>query len=102
MSTFFLVVGSVMALVLGAAGAVALVTGRIVLPWFQGGVSRPGLWGAGALLLAGGLAATRRMPSGGNMPLVLVGLSLMTASQLLEEPRRTRSGRAAGSANRSK
>ncbi|MGJ3561438.1 hypothetical protein ACR6C2_37050 [Streptomyces sp. INA 01156] len=44
MSTFFLVVGSVMALVLGAAGAVALVTGRIVLPWFQGGVSRPGLW----------------------------------------------------------
>ncbi|MEV0694529.1 hypothetical protein [Streptomyces sp. NPDC050388] len=102
MSTFFLVAGSAMALVLGAAGAVALVTGRIVLPWFQGGVSRPGLWGAGALLLAGGLAATRRMPSGGNMPLVLVGLSLMTAAQLLEEPRQTRSGRTVRSANRSK
>ncbi|CAL9398535.1 hypothetical protein [Streptomyces sp. Tu 3180] len=89
MSTFVLAVGLVMALVLGAAGAVALVTGRIVLPWFRDGVSRPGLWGAGALLLAGGLAAAHLMPFGGNMPLVLGGLVLVAASQFLE-PRRTR------------
>ncbi|MFF9218350.1 hypothetical protein [Streptomyces viridosporus] len=96
MSTFFLAVGLVMALVLGVAGSVALVAGRIVLPWFRDSVSRPGLWGAGALLLAGGLAATPAMPFGGNMPLILVGLSLMTASQFIEEPRRARTGRTRG------
>ncbi|EFE66331.1 predicted protein [Streptomyces viridosporus ATCC 14672] len=36
------------------------------------------------------------MPFGGNMPLILVGLSLMTASQFIEEPRRARTGRTRG------
>ncbi|CAL9622864.1 hypothetical protein SUDANB176_05885 [Streptomyces sp. enrichment culture] len=87
MSALVPAVGLVMALVLGAAGAVALVTGRVVLPWFRGSVGRPGLWGAGALLLAGGLAAGRLMPFGGNMPLVLGGLVLVAVSQFLEPPR---------------
>ncbi|WP_081236914.1 hypothetical protein [Streptomyces viridosporus] len=99
MSTFFLAVGLVMALVLGVAGAVALVTGRVVLPWLRGSVSRPGLWGVGALVLAGGLATARLTPVEVYVPLFLGGAVLIGASQFLGS-RRTRPDRTAGAVNR--
>ncbi|MFF9218351.1 hypothetical protein [Streptomyces viridosporus] len=92
MSTFFLAVGLVMALVLGVAGSVALVTGRVALPWLRGSTNRPRLWGVGALLLAGGLAGARLMPFEVDALLVLSGLAFMGASQFFG-PRRTQPDR---------
>lgn len=73
------VVGDVMALMIGVAGVLAMATGRIAFPWLRGKVSRPGLWGAGALLLAATLATAQLVPFGvrtviGLSGLVLIGL----------------------------
>ncbi|MFE3826638.1 hypothetical protein [Streptomyces sp. NPDC059092] len=89
MSTFFLVVSILIALVLGGVGASTLVTGRVVLPWLSSRVRRPGLWGAGALLLAGAVAGARIMPFEANMALMLAGLALIGSAQILggREPR---------------
>jgi hypothetical protein len=88
--TFFMVVSVVMALVLGAAGLLALMTGRVAFPWLRSSVGRPGIWGAGALLLAGGVAAARIMPFEINVPLVLSGLVLMGLAQMLGRRRADR------------
>ncbi|MFB6989337.1 hypothetical protein [Streptomyces sp. NPDC056304] len=73
----------VMALVLGVVGVLALVTGRVVLPWLSSSVRRPGVWGAGALLLAGAVGGARIMPFEVNVPLMLGGLVLMGLAQVL-------------------
>ncbi|MFF1504850.1 hypothetical protein ACFVZR_34580 [Streptomyces sp. NPDC058316] len=73
----------VMALVLGVVGVLAVVTGRVVLPWLNSSVRRPGVWGAGALLLAGAVGGARIMPFEVNVPLMLGGLVLMGLAQVL-------------------
>ncbi|MFE9862621.1 hypothetical protein ACFYPZ_07580 [Streptomyces sp. NPDC005506] len=73
------VVGDVMALMMGVAGVLAMATGRIAFPWLRGKVTRPGVWGAGALLLAATLATAQFVSFGvrtalGVSGLVLIGL----------------------------
>ncbi|MFG2593680.1 hypothetical protein [Streptomyces sp. NPDC048438] len=80
---FFLIVSMVMALTLGVVGMVTLVTGRVAVPWLRNSVGRPGIWGAGVMLLAAGVAAARVMPFGADMSLMLGGLALAGLSQVL-------------------
>ncbi|MFJ1674982.1 MULTISPECIES: hypothetical protein [unclassified Streptomyces] len=80
---FFLIVSMVMALTFGVVGMVTLVTGRVAVPWLRNSVGRPGVWGAGVMLLAAGVAAARVMPLGANMSLMLGGLVLVGLSQIL-------------------
>ncbi|MEU5404009.1 hypothetical protein ABZ348_32540 [Streptomyces sp. NPDC005963] len=51
MATVFLVIRIVLSLTCVAAGIWAMATGRIAFPWLRRSVHRPGMWGAGALLL---------------------------------------------------
>ncbi|GHH55451.1 hypothetical protein GCM10018773_59870 [Streptomyces candidus] len=83
MSVIFLAVSVVMALVLGVVGVLAVVADRVALPWLNRGVKRPGMWGAGALLLAGALATARIMPFEGTTLLMLSGLVLIGLAQVL-------------------
>ncbi|MFJ4575550.1 hypothetical protein ACIP4W_29890 [Streptomyces sp. NPDC088846] len=80
---FFLIVSMVMSLTFGVVGMVTLVTGRVAVPWLRNSVGRPGVWGAGVMLLAAGVAAARVMPLGANMSLMLGGLVLVGLSQIL-------------------
>ncbi|MEU5158592.1 hypothetical protein AB0G74_03125 [Streptomyces sp. NPDC020875] len=75
MSELFLIISIVMALVLGVAGVIALVAGRVVLPW-NGKVRQARVWGAGALLAAVGLATARLVTYEVTVPLLLGGLLL--------------------------
>lgn len=76
-------------------GGMALFGGR-VLPWFQGRVLAPRMWGAGDLLVGAGAAIGMTGPhwapgvvavSGVAAVCMLAGLTLMTLAQ---RPRRTR------------
>ncbi|MFG2408081.1 hypothetical protein ACGFR8_27825 [Streptomyces brevispora] len=80
---FFLIVSMVMALTLGAVGMVTLVSGRVAVPWLRNSVGRPGVWGAGVMLLAAAIAAARVMPFGANMSVMLGGVVLVGLSQIL-------------------
>ncbi|CAL9481325.1 hypothetical protein SUDANB106_03073 [Streptomyces sp. enrichment culture] len=80
MSVFWTVT-AVMAVALGAAGASALATGRLLFPWLRRSVRRPGVWGAGALLMAASLAVGRWVPPGIHIPLMLGGLVLVLLAQ---------------------
>jgi hypothetical protein len=53
-----LIAVSVIVVLYAVAGVMALTTGRVV-PWAQGRVVRPELWGCGALLFAAGMALCR-------------------------------------------
>ncbi|MFH9489112.1 hypothetical protein ACIPJG_31010 [Streptomyces halstedii] len=83
MSMFFLIVSMVMALTLGGVGTVTLATGRVAVPRLRNGVGRPGVWGAGVMLLAAGVAAARVVPFEADMALMLGGLVLVGLSQVL-------------------
>ncbi|MFE7518589.1 hypothetical protein [Streptomyces halstedii] len=83
MSMFFLIVSMVIALTLGGVGTVTLATGRVAVPWLRNGVGRPGVWGAGVMLLAAGVAAARVVPFEADMALMLGGLVLVGLSQIL-------------------
>ncbi|MFE9923693.1 hypothetical protein ACFYQA_19560 [Streptomyces sp. NPDC005774] len=83
MSALFPVVSMVTALVFGVVGVLALVTGRVVLPWLSSSVRRPGIWGAGALLSAGAVATARIMPFEVNVPIMLGGFVLIGLAQVL-------------------
>ncbi|AWL39626.1 hypothetical protein [Streptomyces halstedii] len=87
MSMFFLIVGMVMALTLGVVGTVTLATGRVAVPWLRKGVGRPGVWGAGVMLLAAGIAAARVVPFEADMALMLGGLVLVGLSQVFGRQR---------------
>ncbi|MTE20715.1 hypothetical protein F0L17_16675 [Streptomyces sp. TRM43335] len=92
MSGFFFVLGAALVLTLGVSGVVAAVTGRVVLPWPCDRVRRPGVWGAGASLLAVGLMAGRTVPVAVRLPLMLVGLVLILLGQILGPRRAGRDG----------
>ncbi|WP_329228061.1 hypothetical protein OG488_10450 [Streptomyces sp. NBC_01460] len=83
---FFLIVSTVTALTLGVVGMVALVTGRVAVPWLRNSVGRPGIWGGGVMLLAAGVAAARVLPFEADMSLILGGLVLVGLSQVLGRP----------------
>lgn len=83
MSMFFLIISMMMALMLGVVGTVTLATGRVAVPWLRRGVGRPGVWGAGVMLLAAGIAAARGMSFEADMALMLGGLVLVGLSQVL-------------------
>ena len=83
MSMFFLIASMVMALTLGGVGTVTLATGRVAVPWLRNGVGRPGVWGAGVMLLAAGVAAACVVPFEADMALMLGGLVLVGLSQVL-------------------
>ncbi|MGW1253994.1 hypothetical protein ACWD5Q_02125 [Streptomyces sp. NPDC002513] len=72
----------------GAAGGMALTTGRMLLPWRRGHVLRPRLWGSGALTFAAGIAMVRFAVtvSGTIAPDVLAagGFVLMVAGGVLQ------------------
>ena len=83
MSTFFLVLGMALALVIGWAGALAVATGKVTFPWLRRSVHRPRLWGVGSLLMAVALA-TVRVTSFPYFPLsMLAGLVLIGLAQFL-------------------
>ncbi|MFF8402574.1 hypothetical protein ACF1AB_36270 [Streptomyces sp. NPDC014846] len=71
------VVGDAMALMMAVAGVPALATGRMVFPWLRGKVARPGVWGAGALLLAVTLATAPFVSFGVRTAVGLSGLALL-------------------------
>ncbi|WP_073946438.1 hypothetical protein [Streptomyces kebangsaanensis] len=82
MSTFFLVIGMVVGLALGVMGVLTLVTDRVAAPWLRSGVGRPRVWGAGALLAGGAVAAARVLPVEVDVPLMLAGAVLMVLAQV--------------------
>ncbi|CAG6395017.1 hypothetical protein NMG29_03140 [Streptomyces cocklensis] len=90
MAALVLVVDMVVAVAFGVVGVLALATGRVVVPWLRRTVRRPALWGAGALLVSGALAGAHVMPYQVDVPLMLGGLALIGAAQILgsREPRR--------------
>ncbi|MFF8861439.1 hypothetical protein ACF08B_05240 [Streptomyces sp. NPDC015139] len=71
------VVGDVMALMTAVAGVLAVATGRMMFPWLRGKVGRPGVWGAGALLLAATLATAPFVSFGVRTAVGLSGLALL-------------------------
>ncbi|MFJ3716219.1 hypothetical protein [Streptomyces sp. NPDC090057] len=77
MSSVVLVLVLTVALMLGVTGALAVMTGRIALPWVRKGVEQPRLWGAGALLLAASLAVAWLVPFRGQSLLLPAGLVLV-------------------------
>lgn len=78
------------ALALAVAGGLALVTGRVLFPWLRRSVRRPGLWGAGNVLLAGAMTgAVAGTPAlWPCAALAVAGLVLIGAAQLLPAPAR--------------
>ncbi|WP_329019295.1 hypothetical protein [Streptomyces sp. NBC_00690] len=82
MATVFLVIRFALALTFAAAGVLALVTGRIAFSWLRRSVHRPGIWGAGALLLGTALGLQPVLPFEVQIPLMILGLLLIGLSQL--------------------
>ncbi len=81
MSTPFTAITMAMAAVLAAEGVLALATGRVFLLWMPRRVNRPGLWGAGTLLMAAALATARITPFELNILLMLSGAVLASLPQ---------------------
>ncbi|BAU85245.1 hypothetical protein SLA_4357 [Streptomyces laurentii] len=87
MLTFYLVVVALAALALAVAGVRALVNDRVPVAWLGRNVTRPRMWGAGAVLMAGAIGTVRFLPAGVDVPLLLAGLALVALSQLLARPK---------------
>ncbi|MFJ3700695.1 MULTISPECIES: hypothetical protein [Streptomyces] len=83
MPTFYILLSVVIALLLGSAGVMTAVTGRVAIPWLRGSVREPMVWGAGALVLALAAAAVRFAGFGVSMALTVTGLLLVCLSYVL-------------------
>lgn len=86
MLTFYLVIIALAALGLAAMGALALITDRVPVARLGRSVTRPRLWGAGALVLAVAIGTVRFLPVQVDVPLLLAGLALVGLSQFLSRP----------------
>lgn len=62
---------------LAVTGMTALTTGRMLIPWLRRSVTRPRMWGAGALLLAVGLMKHDRVL------IIVCGFVVLILAQLL-------------------
>ncbi|MFJ5529883.1 hypothetical protein [Streptomyces sp. NPDC093261] len=82
-----LIAFSVVVVLYALTGALALTTGRLIMPRWRGQVLRPRLWGSGALLFVVGIVLFRFAPTVSGTTLDVLsacGLVLLVSGAVLQ------------------